>query len=123
MSPAQAAKAADVSRRTIMRAIDAHELQARRDNKNHWKIAPEDLDRWADAQCALSERAQPDLPSVPTPMPTSDALELAAAKAENGQLHERLADAGKRIADLEHERDAWRKQAERSWFDRLFGRS
>lgn len=46
MSPAQAAQAAGVSRWTIMRAIKAHELQAMRDNRNQWKIATEDLDRW-----------------------------------------------------------------------------
>lgn len=46
MSPAQAAQAAGVSRWTIMRAIKAHKLQATRDNRNQWKIAAEDLDRW-----------------------------------------------------------------------------
>ncbi|QIE44008.1 helix-turn-helix domain-containing protein (plasmid) [Rhodobacteraceae bacterium SC52] len=49
MSPAQAAHQAKVSRRTIMRAIENHDLKAFRDNKNHWKIAAQDLEQWASA--------------------------------------------------------------------------
>ena len=106
MSPAQAAQRADMSRRTIMRAIEAHELQARRDNRNHWKIDPQDLDRWADAQCAPSEHAHSKTPTLPTLLPSDDALELVAAKAENGQLRERL-------TDMERDRDHWRGMAEK----------
>ena len=117
ISPAQAARIAKVSRRTIMRAIENHDLQAFRDNKNHWKIAPPALDVWASAQCAPTERAQPDLPASPT---TSDALELAATKAENRQLRERL-------SSTEADRDRWQAMAEKladrpGWWARLWGR-
>ena len=49
ISPAHAAQSKNVSRRTIMRAIEALELKAIRDNRNRWKIDPHDLDRWAKA--------------------------------------------------------------------------
>ena len=138
MSPAQAAQWAQVSRRSIMRAIQTQELQARRDNKNRWKIDPEDLDKWARAQWAPSGHAQSDAPTLPS----QDALDLAAARAEIGQLRERLDDADRersreraehlehlagiererdrerdqyrdRIAATEQDRDHWREMAER----------
>ncbi|WP_425537502.1 helix-turn-helix domain-containing protein [Phaeobacter gallaeciensis] len=62
MSPAHAALLLKVSRRTIMRAIESLELLAVRDNRNHWKISPEELDRWASAQCAPSEHAHTKMP-------------------------------------------------------------
>ena len=52
----------------------------------------------AGAHCAHA----PDLPTLPT----SDAIELAAVKAENGQLRERLAAA-------EADRDRWRAMADK----------
>lgn len=111
ISPTQAAQHVKVSRRTIMRAIESQDLQAFRDNRNHWKIALPALDAWADAQCAPTERAQSDLPTIPT---MSDAIELAATKAENRQLMERLSAA-------EADRDRWQAMAEklvnrRSWW-------
>lgn len=56
MSPTQVAQATNTSRRTVMRAIENQELQALRDNRNHWKISPQAVERWALAQCAPSER-------------------------------------------------------------------
>ncbi|MCE8420971.1 helix-turn-helix domain-containing protein [Rhodovulum sulfidophilum] len=106
MSPAQAAHQAKVSRRTIMRAIEAHDLKAFRDNKNHWKIAAQDLEHWASAQCAPSDHAQPDAPTMPTPSISPEALELAATKAENNQLRQRL-------EATEKDRDHWRSMAEK----------
>lgn len=52
LSPAQAAQVAQVSRRTITRAVSAQALRATRDNKNQWRIRPEDLDDWRSAQGA-----------------------------------------------------------------------
>ena len=111
ISPAQAALHMKVSRRTIMRAIENQDLQAFRDNRNHWKIASSALESWAAAQCAPTGHAQPDLLTLPT---TSDAIELAAMKAENRQLLERLSAA-------EADRDRWQAMAEklvnrRSWW-------
>lgn len=106
MSPAQAAHAAKVSRRTIMRAIDSHELNAFRDNKNHWKISTIALDKWASAQCAPSAHAQVDASTIFTPSFSLEALELATAKAENDHLRQRL-------EATEKDRDHWRNIAEK----------
>lgn len=47
MSPSQVAQATGASRRTVMRAIDAGELEAFRDNRNHWKITAQAIEQWA----------------------------------------------------------------------------
>lgn len=103
MSPAHAARSKNVSRRTIMRAIEALDLKAARDNRNHWKIDPQDLDRWADVQCAPSEHALLDLPTVPT----SDLeARLAVAEAQRDAAREQL-------AGVQEDRDRWRGMAEK----------
>jgi excisionase family DNA binding protein len=103
MSPAQAAQLKNVSRRTIMRAIESHELKAFRDNRNHWRIAPQDLDKWANAQWAPTEHAHLDLPTVPTP---DLAVMLARVEAERNALRELL-------EQTKEDRDHWRRLAER----------
>lgn len=45
-TPLAAAKHAGCGRTTIMKAIKDHDLQANRDNRNRWKIASEDLEKW-----------------------------------------------------------------------------
>ena len=103
MSPAQAAQAANVSRRTIMRAIERHELKASRDNRNRWKISRADFDKWADAHCAPNEHAQSDAHTLPT----SDlAILLARAEAERDGMKTQLTEA-------KADRDHWRALAER----------
>lgn len=102
MSPAQAAHHAKVSRRTIMRAISSQELKAFRDNKNYWKIACQDLETWASAQCAhTAEKPTPSPPDI-----SSEALELAIARAENNHLRQQL-------KATETDRDHWRSMAEK----------
>lgn len=101
LSPAQVAQRHTVSRRTVMRAVESHELKAIRDNRNHWKIAEDDADTWARAHCAPTAQTQPEIPSS---VHIDRAPELAAAKAENDQLRERLKAA-------ESDRDHWRDLA------------
>jgi excisionase family DNA binding protein len=123
MSPAQAAQVANVSRRTIMRAIERHELKASRDNRNRWKIDRSDFDIWADAHCALSEHAQSDAQILPT---SDVAVLLARTEAERDGLKAQLTEA-------KADRDHWRALAERQqgmientqqsgFFKRLFGK-
>lgn len=107
LSPAQVAQRHNMSRRTVMRAIEAHELKAIRDNRNHWKIANDDADTWAHAQCAPTAQTQPEIPSSAH---IDRAPELAAAKAENDQLRERLKAAE---SDRDHWRDLANKLADR----------
>jgi len=103
MSPAQAAQLKNVSRRTIMRAIEARELKAFRDNRNHWKIDPQELDKWADAQWAPTGHAHAETPILPTPDP---ATSLARVEAERDALREQL-------EQIKEDRDHWRRMAER----------
>ena len=46
LSPREAARIAKVGKSTIMRAIEAAQLEARRDNRNQWRIERTALDRW-----------------------------------------------------------------------------
>jgi excisionase family DNA binding protein len=102
MSPAEAAQIAGVSRWTIMRAIKSHDLQATRDNRNHWRISSLELDKWRSAHCAHSVPAQAAL-HTPTDSPET----LAKLAAETAR-----ADAAERARDqAEADRDAWRAQA------------
>lgn len=84
-----------------MRAIERHDLKAKRDNRNHWKVSTEDADRWADAQWAPSEQHPPETPTLAHLEITS---ELAVMRAENAQLRERL-------EATETDRDHWRSLA------------
>jgi len=110
MSPAQAAHVANVSRWTIMRAIKSQDLQAFRDNKNQWKIRPDDLKVWISAHSAQSahtvqeERDAP--PTVYLDPITQDTLELVHVKAE--------LEAEKTLrAAIEADRDQWRSLAQK----------
>ena len=110
MSPAQAAQAVSVSRRTIMRAIETQDLRAFRDNKNQWRIKKDDLDAWARAhlaQWASSEHEAVDahLSAHPAP-PPPDTLELVRVKAELE------AERARREA-VESDRDHWREIAQK----------
>lgn len=108
LSPAQAAQVAGVSRWTIMRAIKGQLLLAKRDNRNHWSINPDDLDRWRPSTVRTVEAAH----HLHTISDTSEALmKVASLEAENGQLRERLLEA-------QADRDAWREMAQkrRSWW-------
>jgi hypothetical protein len=96
-----------------MRAIEALELKAVRDNRNRWKIDIKDLDRWADAQWASSRRAHPILPTLSI----SDLeAKLAVVEAQRDAAREQL-------AGVQEDRDRWREMAEklaeksrRSWW-------
>ncbi len=109
VSPAHAARLAKVSRRTIMRAIESHELKAFRDNRSRWKIARHDLDKWAHAHCAPTGRAHHETLTLPTP----EAASVSAVKAENDLLRERLDAALNRAVAAETDRDRWRSMAEK----------
>ena len=114
LSPQEAAARAKVSRRTIMRAVEAGELAARRDNRNRWNIALEDLDTWVDAQCAPSGQRPPDAhPPAHSAAQDGTALALAAAQATIAQLELRLTERDALVRAAEAERDRWRAMAER----------
>lgn len=112
ISPAQAAQVANVSRWTIMRAIKSHELQATRDNRNHWRIAPCDLSSWQ----AHTVRTEINLHTSHTPA----ILEIERLKGE--------VDTERRLRQAaESDRDRWQAMAEKlaarpGWWARIWGR-
>lgn len=100
ISPTEAAQRIGVSRWSIMRAVKSHKLRAKRDNRNHWLITPDDLSAWR-AQYAHTVRRQ-----------------MSAHPTEVTELREKLvsetarADAAERARDqAEADRDAWKQQA------------
>lgn len=127
LSPAQAAQWAKVSRRTLMRAIEAGELPAFRDNRNRWQISPEELGAWASAHWAANGQrpldAQPCPPVAQLPAkPAQDdpADDRAAARLTIAQLEARLDEraalvraAEARAEAAEADRDRWRALAEK----------
>ena len=120
MSPAQAAQVADVSRRTIMRAIRSRDLQASRDNRKQWRIASDALEAWR----AHTVRT-PLIPHTPHTQETLAELreKLAAETARADVAEALLAHERKALAATETDRDSWRAMAEkladrprRSWW-------
>ncbi|WP_420818699.1 helix-turn-helix domain-containing protein [Paracoccus aestuarii] len=117
MSPTQAAQATGTSRRTVMRAIEAQELLAFRDNRNHWKITPQAIEMWASAQCAptgqmptLAHSEQPDA----HPMPILDAgAELQAEREARRQAEVEAGQLRGKLAATEAERDRLHSLVER----------
>lgn len=103
LSPAQAAQVAGVSRWTIMRAIKDQSLLAKRDNRNHWNIDPDDLDRWRASTVRTVKVAHPSHTQNDT---LETLMKVASLNAENDQLRERL-------LEVQADRDAWRKMAQK----------
>jgi len=113
LSPNEAAKQVGVSRRSIMRAIEAGELAAHRDNRNQWKIEAEALAHWAPSEPAQLT-AHP-LPTLKNQAEKSDTALLIHSLRELIEAERRRADAA------ETDRDAWREMAQRSWWRKIIG--
>lgn len=108
ISPAQAAHIAGVSRWTIMRAINNHELKANRDNRNHWRIVSDDLELWVSSTVRTVEAAH----HLHTPTDSPETLAKLAGETARANAAERARD------QAEADRDAWREMAQkrRSWW-------
>lgn len=122
LTPQKAADKAGVSRKTIMDAITAGKINAKRDNRNRWQIEEPDLQRWMDSREIR-----------PQPKPISDTNTVRSV--EVAVLEERLLSSEKQITiylqqleDAKAEKarlltlleDAQRK---RGWMEVLFGRA
>lgn len=106
---------AKVSRRTIMRAIETQELQAFRDNRNRWKINPDDLDKWTSAHWAPTGHTHSETPILPTLLPTPETLEIERLKGQI-EMERQLRHAAE--TDRDHWRDIAQKLADqpRGWW-------
>lgn len=90
-TPLAAAKHAGCGRTTIMKAIKEHDLKATRDNRNRWKIASEDLEKWMKSR-----------PVTDAPVTDSDGVTDATVTAADAtmQLMKDLAAAEATIIEL-----------------------
>ena len=81
-----------------MRALASKTLHAQRDNKNRWLIRIEDLEAWSadrpeqDRTGSNTDRTMTDTVSNMSSELAETREQLAAAKAENAGLRDRLAD-------------------------------
>lgn len=121
LSPREAARIANVGKSTIMRAIEATQLEARRDNRNQWRIERSALDRWT------VDRPGPDRDS-PTDRVKADrdsplgrtgaewstlADDLDKARLTIAQMEARLEERAALVRAAEADRDRWRALAEK----------
>lgn len=114
MSPSQVAQATGASRRTVMRAVEAGELEAFRDNRNHWKITAQAVEEWALAQTSPTGHAHSIFNPEPLPahvLPTS--VEEAGALTAERQA--------RRLAELEAAELRGKLSATEAERDRLHG--
>ena len=110
LTPAQAAKAAGVSRSTISRALKNMELFGIRGNNNRWTISETDLDEW-------SRRTVQNKPPAQQSTDHEQLLKLSAEVSAQSMKVEMLE---AQITDLKADRDEWRTLAKRRWWH--FGR-
>ena len=119
LSPAAAAKIANVSRSLISREIKSGALPATLKNNGHHAVAEADLREW------MSRRT--DRATAPDPVPAATAAdrpvdashieviaqELATTKEALARLEGQQEATAARLVDLAADRDAWRDQAQR----------
>ena len=121
LSPREAARIAKVGKSTIMRAIEAAQLEARRDNRNQWRIEHSALDRWttdrpgSDRDSPM-DRTEPDRDS-PIGRIGADwstlADDLNTARLTIAQMEARLEERAALVRAAEADRDRWRALAEK----------
>lgn len=121
LSPREAARIAKVGKSTIMRAIEATELEARRDNRNQWRIERSALDRWTmdrpgPNRDSLTDRTNTDRDS-PVGRTVADwstlADDLDKARLTIAQMEARLEERAALVRATEADRDRWRALAEK----------
>jgi excisionase family DNA binding protein len=107
LTPEAAAKRVGVSRPTINRALQNHALKAHRDNRNRWKIAPDDLNAWADQRGTVQHVHE-------RPVVTNRTEEqLEQIRLDLMEAREKLAAATARADAAEADRDRWQTMAEK----------
>ena len=121
LSPREAARIANVGKSTIMRAIESTQLEARRDNRNQWRIERSALDRWTmnrpgPNRDSPTDRTKADRDS---PMDRTEADwstladDLDKARLTIAQMEARLEERAALVRAAEADRDRWRALAEK----------
>lgn len=121
LSPREAARIANVGKSTIMRAIEATQLEARRDNRNQWRIERSALDRWTmdrpgpDRDSPTDRvKADRDSPLGRTGADWSTLVDdMNKARLTIAQMEARLEERAALVRAAEADRDRWRALAEK----------
>ena len=105
LSPAQAAQVVGMSRWTVVRAINTGVLRATRDNRNAWRIKPDDLEAWRSAQVAHSAHTEHEQLSAPSEQPSAPLLAQgdAGAQEEAAELRTEVRVLQAKLAMLEEQ--------------------
>jgi hypothetical protein len=110
-SPQKAAGIAGVSRKTVMDAINAGKLKAKRNNKDYWVVSKVDLKTWMDSRRVKANKddikAQ-DVSFSGIPMAIQNSFLTVQLKADADTII-RLRET---ITDLREQRDDWKEQAQ-----------
>lgn len=94
LSPKKAADRVGVSRQTIMNAIGSKKLKAKRNNRSHWIIDPQDLEAWSEAR-------EPVGATLGTAINTdTGTANLQHESIEIARLEERLRASEEKVSDL-----------------------
>lgn len=121
LSPREAARIAKVGKSTIMRAIEATHLEARRDNRNQWRIERSALDRWTMDRPGPDRDSPADRPKADRDSPmdrtgadwSTLAADLETARLTIAQMEARLEERAALVRAAEADRDRWRALAEK----------
>ena len=121
LSPREAARIAHVGKSTIMRAIEATQLEARRDNRNQWRIERSALDRWTMDRPGTDRdsptdrvKADRDSPLGRTGADWSTLVDdLDKARLTIAQMEARLEERAALVRAAEADCDRWRALAEK----------
>ena len=96
-----------------MDAITAQKLKATRNNRNHWVISEDDLKAWMDSR---------GVKLIPDTSSDTFSDTITQLSVENSGLKAEVKAKDETITDLKVERDDWKSLAQRSVWQKLFGK-
>jgi hypothetical protein len=106
-----AAKAAGVSKSTVLRAIMSHRISASRTDTGDWQIDPAELHRVFPSERAVERTAARGATAVQR-LAQRGAAEHDALQAQIAGLREVAELLRRQLEDVRADRDAWREQAQ-----------
>ena len=110
-SPQKAAGIADVSRKTVMGAINSGKLKAKRNNRDYWVISKVDLMTWMESRRVKANKDDikaEDVSFSGIPIAIQNSFLIVQLKADADTII-RLRET---ITDLREQRNDWKEQAQ-----------
>ena len=110
-SPQKAAGIADVSRKTVMGAINSGKLKAKRNNRDYWVISKVDLMTWMESRRVKANKDDikaEDVSFSGIPIAIQNSFLTVQLKADADTII-RLRET---ITDLREQRNDWKEQAQ-----------